>query len=176
MVMEKVICEFCSKEFERSAAELKRNRKKGRKTYCSLKCSGKTEANRKHISALGLKYGRRGSEKDEFSPFRTHLRRSKRRKHDSTITLQDLKEQWDKQNGRCAYTNVKLEHVGDHNHQASLDRIDSSKGYIKGNIQWTSVTCNHAKNGMAHDGMVEFLNCVRGGRSHNQLCGCSYSL
>ena len=39
---------------------------------------------------------------------------------------------------------------------ASLDRIDSNKGYIKGNIQVISIICNHAKNNLTHNEMLEF--------------------
>jgi hypothetical protein len=43
-----------------------------------------------------------------------------------------------------------------HPQLASLDRIDSSKGYIKGNIQFVSVIANYAKNEMTHDEMLYF--------------------
>lgn len=64
--------------------------------------------------------------------------------------------------------NVVLKHVSpyercgeDFNYLASLDRIDSSKGYTKDNVQWTSVSINHAKNGMSHSQMVEFIKLIK---------------
>jgi hypothetical protein len=42
-----------------------------------------------------------------------------------------------------------------------VDRIDSSKGYVKGNIQFTSIVCNHAKNGMSDIEMKEWIKLVR---------------
>jgi hypothetical protein len=44
--------------------------------------------------------------------------------------------------------------------RASLDRIDSSKGYIKGNIQFISITCNYAKSDMSHEEMLTFCETI----------------
>lgn len=41
--------------------------------------------------------------------------------------------------------------------RASLDRIDSSKGYIKGNVEFVCYAINLAKNSFTRDEMKEFL-------------------
>lgn len=57
------------------------------------------------------------------------------------LDIEYLQELYNKQNGKCCFTgrkiifvrNAKKNHL---NQTASLDRIDSSKGYIKDNVQW----------------------------------------
>ena len=62
---------------------------------------------------------------------------------------------WEQQKGICAITGLKmLEPVGYVASRvplklpktASIDRINSKKGYIRGNIQWVCVFANLAKN------------------------------
>ena len=62
---------------------------------------------------------------------------------------------WEQQEGICAITGLKmLEPVGYVASRvplkvpktASIDRIDSNKGYTKGNVQWVCVFANLAKN------------------------------
>lgn len=85
------------------------------------------------------------------------------------ISLEDLKQVWNNQNGLCAYTKIPLILVTHTNprkdvpkwHLASVDRIDSSKGYEKDNIQFVSRTINYAKNDMLHEDMIKFLQYIK---------------
>lgn len=45
-------------------------------------------------------------------------------------------------------------------YQASLDRIDSSKGYIEGNVEFVCLAVNYAKNGFSKEQMIEFFGKV----------------
>ena len=161
-----VICNNpnCNKEFLKDQSEINRNKKIGRKNYCSLSCNGKT--NNKQLMGWGKvnsKYLVADNAKDKYTGLREHFRRVKKRHHKYDITLDDILEQWEKQNGICVYSGVKLNHPNDGGsniNKASLDRIDSSKGYIKGNIQFISITCNHAKNNMSHEEMLTFCETV----------------
>lgn len=156
----------CGVEFLKDKSELNRNKKIGRKNYCSLKCCGidnhshlnkYVEENVKYI--LPFTKGRR----DEFTGLREHFRRVKKRHHEFNIDLSDLLNQWEKQGGICIYSGVKLFHPnegGDNINTASLDRIDSNLGYVKGNIQFISMACNYAKNNMSHDDMLRFLDLI----------------
>jgi len=67
-----------------------------------------------------------------------------RKTKEFNITIQQAWNQFLKQNRRCALTNVEL-HFGE-NQTASLDRIDSNKGYIEENIQWLHKDVNIMKN------------------------------
>jgi hypothetical protein len=156
----------CGIEFLKDKSELNRNKKIGRKNYCSLKCCGTD--NHSHLNNYvkeNVKYilpftkGRR----DQFTGLREHFRRVKKRHHEYNIDLNDLLEQWNNQNGICVYSGVKLVHPnenGNNINTASLDRIDSNLGYVKGNIQFISMSCNYAKNNMTHDEMLEFIELI----------------
>ena len=61
------------------------------------------------------------------------------------ITREDMWEQFVKQNEKCALTGVPLTFESKYQGTASLDRIDSTKGYVKGNIQWVHKKVNMFK-------------------------------
>jgi len=44
---------------------------------------------------------------------------------------------------------------------ASTDRIDSSKDYIKENIQYVSRNINLAKGTLSHQEMLDFINLIK---------------
>jgi len=66
---------------------------------------------------------------------------------DNDLTLEYLKGMWDYQNGYCAISGLKMEMdiTRESPSKASLDRIDSSKGYVLGNVQWVCLFVNYAK-------------------------------
>jgi hypothetical protein len=77
------------------------------------------------------------------------LRGAKERNLEVSITIEDAYEKFLKQNKKCALSGVnlilpfrgKMFYEGN----ASLDRIDSSKGYTKSNIQWLEKKINIMK-------------------------------
>lgn len=81
----------------------------------------------------------------------------------NTLTRKDLWEQWIKQDGRCAYTgiplvmrnmNPKLEQ------NASLDRIDNDKNYVKGNIVWCHKVVNIMKHVLPLDEFIQWCKMI----------------
>ena len=44
---------------------------------------------------------------------------------------------------------------------ASVDRIDSDKGYIIGNIQWVSTPINYLKNNLTHNQVVDMCKKIQ---------------
>jgi hypothetical protein len=168
-----LICDLCGKSFSKPKKEYTRRKKRGQeKFYCSRKCGGMQEGAIKNISKNWGKNNhflkRGGYFGDELTPFRPHMRRVRRRDKKYDLTLEDLKMQWEVQDGRCVYTKVPLiltdpyETAGKNPiYLASLDRIDSTFGYVKGNIQWVSVTMNYAKNNMTHEQTLEFCEVIR---------------
>lgn len=116
---------------------------------------------------------RQVNRRDEYSPFRQHLKLARRRvkgkDRQCTITLQYLKELWEKQGGRCPYTGWELDNPETtkdwdnrplHPRRASLDRIDSSLGYVPGNVQFVSVIANFAKCDFPEDVLLQFCKAV----------------
>ncbi len=76
---------------------------------------------------------------------------AKIRNLDVEITIKDGWELFEKQNRKCALSGVELyfaknnKEVKEKKQTASLDRIDSTKGYVKGNIQWVHKDINKMK-------------------------------
>lgn len=57
------------------------------------------------------------------------------------VTLEYVDSKFKEQGGKCAYSGRPLQFTRSHkknriDQTASLDRIDSTKGYIKGNVHW----------------------------------------
>jgi len=74
-------------------------------------------------------------------------KRAKRRGYEINITIQYAWELYLKQNKKCALTGLPIEFSNKNKENSvSLDRIDSKKGYIKGNIQWVHKDINIMKN------------------------------
>ena len=100
-------CDYCGQLFQKPLSEIKRNSSLGRRNFCSRTCVGKNlntlEFERFDLTKLGYKrYG------DEYTKFRYHFRNIKQRHHDVDITIDDLKEQWEKQNGICEFSGINL--------------------------------------------------------------------
>lgn len=168
----KIICAACGKEVEKTATEIKRQKKKGKKLfYCNLSCAGKV--NTAHLKPYQDKikeYSAKGNwakKTDEYSQFRYHLRNAKRHaRQEIQITLQDLLELWNTQNGLCAVTKIPLlsKYFDDNKpknpYQASLDRIDHTKGYTKQNVRFVCYMFNIARNNFSDKDVLEFCKKV----------------
>lgn len=148
-------CNNCNKLFKKPLSEYKRNLQKDRKNYCSRSCVGKSNSNLKHLNNIKSDYDisqHSDNKKDKYTGFRYYYRNCKNRFKEFNLTLNDLLIQWEKQKGVCPYTNFKLKLYNSSNKieipyrlKASIDRIDSSKGYIKGNIEFISLPINYLK-------------------------------
>lgn len=167
-------CPVCDAKFARKESEHKRNMRLGRKAYCSRACGAKanieTTIPREKRSNHNPNSGRKV---DEFSPFRWHLRnaarRSKSKDRSCDITLEYLKEIWEQQNGICPYTGWQMKNLECFTpdkqlpltpDRASLDRIDSSKGYVKGNVQFVCYMAQCCKGAFSSQQMIEFCEAV----------------
>ena len=63
---------------------------------------------------------------------------------------------WELQKGCCAITGDQIGTI----RKASLDRIDSSKGYEEGNVQWVTYRANISKHTMTMDELYDFCKKV----------------
>lgn len=87
----------------------------------------------------------------------TKLKRSaKNRGYEFTVTIEYLWNLFKCQNQICAITGDYINSIED----ASLDRIDSSKGYIEGNVQWVTKQANVSKHIMSMEELYEFCKKV----------------
>lgn len=151
-------CQACGKTFRREAREVARSKRLGRQIYCSRTCCGHRVAQNlpSYSPSSTYQIAKHAANKvDEYTGFREHLRRCRRRGHEVRITLEDLRLQWETQQGKCPYTGLELvqpsyQARNDVLRTASLDRIDSIQGYVAGNIQFVSMAMNFAKSTLSH--------------------------
>lgn len=166
-----LICNHCGKSFEREIRRHTQCLKKGYKIFCSKSCSITfrnlhTERKNWNYSHI-LKYA--GNKKDQLSPFKYFITKCKERKKQKgdnyDIDLSYLKNLWEKQKGICPYTNIKMilpdttkSHCKTRSlKKASLDRINSNEGYIKGNVEFVCLFINMAKNNSHKKDVVNFI-------------------
>lgn len=165
----------CGEEFSKQLGEFNRSQKLGRRHFCSLKChaqyrglsnfKGRVNRDTSHLRDI--------IRRDDFSPFRYHLRvmrkSAKRRNQECAVTLVDLKLLWEKQKGICPYTGWDLvllpcttdyESIALTINRASVDRIDSAKGYTVENIQFVAVIANFAKMAFTEEDLINFCQDV----------------
>ncbi len=168
-------CECCGKMFDKPNKEINRSKKKGFANCCGRSCTA-TLRNRslpteywkklykKHPTFKGYEDNR----KDELTPFRRliHPSRYSIKKHKPDIDAEYLKTLWEKQNGICPYTGIKMilpetsaqkDNISSLK-KASLDRIDSTKGYTKGNVEFVCMAINLAKNNKTKQEMMKFIS------------------
>lgn len=130
----------CGKEIERSRVQIERHLKN------PPSCGCQSIKGNQHPYWNGV---------GEFS--KTHFTAIKnsaiRRKLDFNLTIEYLWELFLKQDRTCALSGEQLKfgtYAMVHNKElrvptASLDRIDSTKGYVEGNVQWVHKTLNKMK-------------------------------
>lgn len=87
--------------------------------------------------------------------------KKRKKKHECTITINDLVELYEKQNGRCAITNIEMTTIFNTHTTISVDRIESSVGYIPGNIQLVCVAINLAKHHLSQESIIEFVEMIK---------------
>lgn len=164
-------CEVCGNSFSRLKKEYNRSIKLGRRMFCSRSCTGKGVKNN-----LGNQLGSgdyslldSGNRQDEYSPFRYFVKKARARNYKYDIDVEYLKDLWEKQDGECALTGLKLKlhkngsewSKDKHNPwKSSLDRIDTSKGYLKGNVRFVCNIGNLCKNVWTDEVVYEFCKKV----------------
>lgn len=174
-------CDGCGSEFEKRKAEVTRQRKKNpdRKFYCSMSCYARSTGKENLGDKLGLgdvRHLNPRNRQDEFSPFRYYMNKARNRRHETDLDLQFLKGLWDSQEGRCALSGMEMTlpvntaafDRDKHNPwKASLDRIDCSKGYLKGNVRFVTAMANFCRqHSYTDEDVVQFARAVASRHSH----------
>lgn len=175
-----IICSECGKEHQIRMGDYNRKIKLGRsKFYCSFSCAGKADYKNnpykleKNKGNADLLKGYQANRLDEYSPFKYHANkirsRSKTRGEKSDIDVKYLKEVWEKQKGICPYTGIKMEisrtsqdeDIKKTPIKASLDRIDPSIGYLKGNVEFVCYCINVMKNDFTKEQTLNFVKQIK---------------
>lgn len=162
-----VKCKNCLSDFHYAKKELNRQIKNGRTIhdlFCSRSC-GITFRNKNmsddqkerlskqtSIRNANNQYNKKGN-------FTFYLKKINERNQEVNIDDEYVSKLWDSQNGKCALSKINI-HLKTGKHKlntASLDRIDSSKGYIKGNVQFVAYGINLAKNKFSDEDLKSLL-------------------
>jgi len=129
---------------------------KDRTSYWKVKCNCGHETFR---SCHSLRTGRTKACKScckTVNNFNTFLeryfkhvkKRASEKNFELDIDCKYLEKLWERQKGKCALSNMQIELRANWQKNlqtASLDRIDNTKGYIKGNVQWLHKDINNMK-------------------------------
>ena len=83
-------------------------------------------------------------------------RNAKARNVKFILTKEYLDRLFKEQNGVCAITGDSLDDIN----KSSLDRINSNKPYIEGNVQWVTVQANRSKHILSMQELYEFCQKV----------------
>jgi hypothetical protein len=78
------------------------------------------------------------------------------------VTKEYLWQLYEQQNGKCALTGLEIifaDKTTEPN-EASLDRIDSSKGYVNGNVQWVHKDINKMKMELPQERFIKLCKFV----------------
>lgn len=135
------------------------------------KCEHIVYKSKTEISKRVVKYCssecRRTSFKDEYYHYHYDVKRRCKGDCINNVTIEYLK--WlleEKQNFKCNVTGIpiRLYKSNEKNvlyNSASLDRIDSSKGYIEGNVQWVCLGVNYMKMNFSNDELLETIRLIK---------------
>lgn len=140
-----VVCNDCGKEFKKENRAINQTIKRnGGLHYCSKVCAGKGNAKVQYKDITPFN-----------SMFSVIKRRCIQKNLEFDLDMEYLKHlYYEVQKERCAISNVEMKlpirrrnNYEDKNiYAASIDRIDNSKGYTKGNIQFTVLGVNYMRN------------------------------
>ena len=142
-------CTKCNKEFEATFTNVYKGR------YRSCGCT------RHKIGPDNYKW--KGHGEISLSVFKSLQRGAKLRNLSFEVDLPYLWQLFLSQNRRCALSNVEIHFTVSRllsAGNASLDRIDASKGYIEGNLQWVHVDVNFMKQSMTNDSFLHWIKTI----------------
>lgn len=126
-------------------------------TNMCMRCKGAL------MKGVGLERSRKGKGELSGTYWNAIIKGAKARNLEFTIDIEDAYNLFLKQNRKCAlsgldiklgYKNVDGEQTG------SIDRIDNSKGYINGNIQWVHKDINNMKHAHTQEYFIELCKAV----------------
>jgi len=139
---------------------------------CKCECGKSTKVNRGNLKSLhtkscGCLLHLKGKNNKGWKGFKgisgqywSHIKEgAKSRNLEFTITMEEIWNMYESQNGRCVLTDLPI-NLPRHKsnglrHTASLDRINNTIGYVYGNIQWIHKDINRSKSKISQDRFIE---------------------
>lgn len=152
------LCECdCGNTKEVAKSNLKTNGKRGGVKSCGCLLSFPTGSNSEYWVGVG---------KLPNTIFLKIKGQAKRRKICFELTIEYLWDLFVKQNQYCNLSGLLLSFPAscrdryNGNYTASLDRIDSTKGYVVGNVQWLHKDINMMKQALTQNKFIEYCNLI----------------
>lgn len=142
-------------EEERLEAKRESDRRAQRKAYAenpekfkAKNAKWRRENPEKAQESNRTSHAKRYNDPSKFPLFLMHGMKSRKRVNGKTLTLtiEDVEQLIIDSKGVCALSGLPLTCERKHPNLASIDRIDSRKGYVKGNVQLVAKCVNLAKN------------------------------
>lgn len=150
----------CGKEIIATGNNLRRGFKEAK----SCGCNRNKIVSKSHRELIGHNSTRWTGYKDITGTAWYIIRYSaKKRKIIFDITLEYLWNLFEKQKRKCALSGLEIYFAPSYRKNqttASLDRIDSSKGYIEGNVQWVHKDINYMKNNLSEEKLLEYCKLI----------------
>lgn len=139
---------------------VRRSTENGWRGRCRI-CHNKNARVRQEMSKTELATNKRYRDKyKKEKPLETILKiakgNAKRTYKEFNISILDLKELWENQNGKCYYTDRDMKFEVGFDDSVSIDRINSDQGYIKGNIALCQRKVNVMKNNASIEELLKF--------------------
>ena len=124
----------------------------------------KKDKETQHCEDCSWKRSFKGYEEIPQTYWNRVLLQAKQRKIPVTISIEEAWSLYEKQNRKCIYTGEPIL-FGKRNRKikqtASLDRVDSSRGYTKDNVQWVHKDINIMKGSLSSERFVYLCSKVK---------------
>lgn len=176
-----MFCSECSKPVEKLIKEVNRRRRVGcNNFFCNQSCATiyaekfRSEEYRQNRLKRIKSFQSSPPPKEKKGNFTYYLKKirdriknkdPKGRFQEWDVDEKILQEIWDKQKGLCAISSLSLTlqnfNTRKSPYSASLDRIDSKKGYLKDNVQFVCYSLNMAKNDFNQETILAFVQDLR---------------
>ena len=168
-----VVCAGCGTPFEKPSNEYRRQVNRGRtEFYCTLSCHAEQQ-HRSGVLNQDATHLNPANRRDHLTPFRWFLNGVKScihaapRKGPTDLTPEFLRLLWEQQGGVCPFTGWPLQLPTTTRRWktknlrcASLDRIDSTQGYVQGNVRFIALMANLARSTCSDEDLVSFCKAV----------------
>jgi hypothetical protein len=156
------ICSYCKIEQPNSNYVKDSSKNKHRKYVGQCKSCRKNYINKFKLTESFKECVKKGRKKNRFTIiYNSSKGNALKRNIEHSISKEYIKHLYDIQKGLCYYTNKKmytdLTIINTNEDSVSIDRIDSSKGYIEGNVVLCRWIINKVKNDLSTDKLFEVV-------------------
>lgn len=150
-------CKICNKI--KSSDEFYKSQRGLKCKNCTLELTREYKRNKRKDSEFKKIEGQKQKERRVRLWQNTLIHDSKHRKIENTLTVEDVDELYNKQNGLCYWFNIPLipSNKSKHPQQPSLDRLDRNKGYTKDNVVLCCYSANIGRNETDKETWEEFV-------------------